>query len=90
MKKLFPLSLLLQIICVALFIVHMNKSQGLGTEFMFYVLLFSILNGIFLLWQSFKNPEIVGFQKAVGIILGSVGFLWLIIWGLFIAFFSVH
>ena len=78
MKKFFPISLILQAACILLFFIHMNKSQGLGSDFMFGVLLFSLANGIFLLWNSFRNKEIYGMQKLLGIVLGSIGFLWIL------------
>ena len=90
MKKYFPISLILQTACIVLFFIHRNKSQGLGSDFMFGVLLFALANGTFLLWNAFRHKDIYGMQKLLGIVLGSVGFLAILNIGLFLAMGGLH
>ena len=87
MKKYFTISLILQAACIVLFFIYINTSQGLGFDFMSGVLLFSLANGVFLLWNSFRSKEIYGMQKLLGIVLGSIGFVWIILFALMAACF---
>ena len=90
MKKYFPISLILQAACIVLDIIHVNKSQGLGSDFMFGVLLFSLANGVFLLWNAFRNKEIYGMQKLLGIVLGSIGFVAILMIALYVTTGGLH
>ena len=90
MKKYFPISLILQAACIVLFFVHRNISQGLGSDFMFGVLLFALANGVFLLWNSFRNKEIYGMQKLLGIVLGSIGFVVILMIALYVTTGGLH
>jgi hypothetical protein len=57
--------------------------KPLGSEPMFGVLLLSLFLGVYLQWQSLRNPSIVGIQKILGIVLGFLPLVWLL---LFVAF----
>jgi hypothetical protein len=56
----------------------------LGSDFMLGILLISLVLGAYLLWCSFHNSAIVGLQKTLGIVLGSVPLLWLLAFVLFV------
>jgi hypothetical protein len=79
MTKNFNIAILLQILCTILYLVHLNKSQGLGSDFMFWILLFSMTTSVFLFWQILKIGNIVGTQKIIGLLCASLPFLFLVL-----------
>jgi hypothetical protein len=78
MTKTFNIAIILQVICALTYLAHINIHQGLGSDFMFGVLLFSITISFYLLWQIFKVGNIVGTQKIIGLICVSFPFLFLL------------
>jgi hypothetical protein len=83
MNSLFPVALIAQSLCTAAFIVH-RFVKSLGSDAMFGVLIASFLLGIYLLWQSFRNPNIVGTQKTLGIVFGILPLVWVLVLVLFV------
>jgi hypothetical protein len=89
MTKLFSAALIAQTLCVVAFIIH-RFVEPMGSDLMFIVLLISLLAGVYLLWQSFSNSQIQGFQKVLGILLGILPLIWLSVLVFFISNFSMH
>jgi hypothetical protein len=83
MNSLFSIALIAQTLCTAAYIVH-RYVQALGSDLMLGVLIGSLIIGGFLLWQSFRNPSIVGTQKTLGIVFGFLPIVWLTILFLFV------
>jgi hypothetical protein len=84
MEKIFSVALIAQTLCIACFIIH-RFFKPLGSDFMFGVLILSLVLGAYLLWHSFRNSAIVGLQKTLGIVLGCVPLLWLLALVLFVS-----
>jgi hypothetical protein len=83
MNNFFSIGLIAQVLCSAAFIIH-RFVKPLGSDLMFGVLIASIVLGIYLLWQSFRNSSIVGTQKTFGIILGFLPLIWLLMFVFFV------
>jgi hypothetical protein len=82
MNPFFFFALVAQTLCALAFMIH-RFVKPLGSEPMFGVLLLSLFLGVYLQWQSLRNPSIVGIQKILGIVLGFLPLVWLL---LFVAF----
>jgi TRAP-type C4-dicarboxylate transport system permease small subunit len=87
--NLFPLALIAQTLCTAVFIVH-RFFKPLGSNLMYGVYIISFIVGSYLLWQSFRNPSVEGVQKTLGIVLGILPFLGLIWLIYFVSNFKMH
>jgi hypothetical protein len=89
MNKLFSIGLIAQFAMTILFIVH-RFYKALGSNLMFFLYILSFIIGIYLLWQSFRNPAIVGVQKILGITLGILPFLFIVFMVYFVTNFTMH
>jgi hypothetical protein len=89
MNSLFPLALIAQTLCSVAFIIH-RFFKPLGSNLMYGIYLVSFIVGSYLLWQSFRNPAIEGFQKTLGIVLGILPFLGIIWLIYFVSNFKMH
>jgi hypothetical protein len=83
MNNLFSIAIVAQSLCALSFFIH-RFIKPLGSDLMFWVLINSLVLGIYLLWQSFRNPNIVGTQKTLGILLGLLPIVWLLVFVLFV------
>jgi hypothetical protein len=83
MNNLFSIAIVAQSLCALSFIIH-RFIKPLGSDLMFWVLINSLVLGVYLLWQSFRNPNIVGTQKTLGILLGLLPIVWLLVFVLFV------
>jgi hypothetical protein len=82
MNNLFSIALVVQSLCALSFFIH-RFVKPLGSDLMFGMLITSLVLGVYLLWQSFRNPSIVGTQKTLGIALGLLPIVWLLMFVLF-------
>jgi hypothetical protein len=89
MNSLFSGALIAQTLFAALFIIH-RFFQPLGSNLAFGIFILSVLVGGYLLWQCFKNPDIQGILKWVGLILGFLPFLGVIWMVVFLSGFKMH
>jgi hypothetical protein len=89
MNSLFSGALIAQTLFAVAFIIH-RFFKSLGSDLMFGVLILSVLVGGYLLWQCFKNPDIQGTLKWIGLILGFLPFLGLIWIVIFLSRFNMH
>lgn len=89
MNNYFSLALVAQTFSLAAFIIH-RFIKPLGSDLMFGVFIFSALIGIYLLWQSFRNPDVQGLQKFLGIVLGILPIIFVILMVLFVTNFNWH
>jgi hypothetical protein len=83
MNNLFSIALVAQSLCALSFIIH-RFIKPLGSDLMFGALIVSIVLGIYLLWQSFRNPSIIGTQKTLGIVFVFLPIVWLLVFVLFV------
>jgi hypothetical protein len=89
MNNLFSIGLIAQSSITILFIIH-RFFKALGSDLMFGVYILSFIVGIYLLWQSFRNPAIVGVQKVLGIALGILPLLFIAFMVYFVTNFTIH
>jgi hypothetical protein len=89
MNNLFSGALIAQTLFAVAFIIH-RFVKPLGSNLMFGVLLLSVLVGGYLLWQCFKNPDIQGTLKWIGLILGILPLVWLVWMVIFLSGFNMH
>jgi hypothetical protein len=89
MKNLFFAAIIAQLLCIIAFVIH-RFGTALGSDLMFVVLVLSLVSGIYLLWQSFRNPSIQGIQKVLGILLGILPLVWLAVLVYFVTNFKMH
>jgi hypothetical protein len=89
MNNLFSVALLVQTLCAVLFFFN-RFYDGLGSNLMFGVYIISFVIGCYLLWNAFKNPDIVGIQKILGIVLGILPFIGIFFMIFFITNFKMH
>jgi hypothetical protein len=75
MQKLFSMALIAQTLCIILYIIHRFTYMTLGSDLMFGIYIISFIIGCYLLWSVFKNPNVVGAQKTLGIVLGILPIL---------------
>jgi hypothetical protein len=89
MKNLFSIALVAQTVMLVLSIIH-RFYKALGSNLMFGVFILSTIAGFYLLWQSFRNPDITGLKKILGIVLGVLPILFLIFMVWFVTNFTWH
>jgi hypothetical protein len=89
MNNYFPLALIAQTFCLAAFVVH-RFIKPLGSDLMFGVFIISAILGIYLLWQSFRNPNVQGLQKILGILLGILPIIFVVLMVFFVSNFTWH
>jgi hypothetical protein len=89
MNNLFAVSLIAQSVMSVLFIIH-RFFKPLGSDVMFGVFILSVIIGVYLLWQSFRNPDVQGLQKILGIILGILPLVFVIFMVYFVSNFTWH
>jgi hypothetical protein len=89
MNNLFSVALIVQTLCAVLFIIH-RFFKALGSNLMFGIYIISFVIGCYLLWNAFKNPDIVGIQKILGIVLGILPFICILFMIFFITNFKMH
>jgi hypothetical protein len=85
MKKIFPIALISQTIFLVLFVIHRFFSS-LDTDLMFILLIASSITGLFLVYESIKDPAILGIQKILGLVFGFMPFVWILLFLLYIAY----
>lgn len=89
MTNFFSFAFFAQILFTFCFLVH-RFYQPLGSNFIFFIFILSIIIGCYLIWQCLRNPAISGLQKWIGLILGILPFLGLILLVRFLSSFSMH
>jgi hypothetical protein len=89
MNNLFSIGLIAQSAMAILFLIH-RFFKPLGSDLMFGVFVLSAVVGIYLLWQSFRNPNVQGLQKILGIILGILPLVFVIFMVYFVTNFTWH
>jgi hypothetical protein len=67
-----------QLLFVILYFIHLNSYQGLGSDFMFFILMSSFVVSGLILWQIFKIRNVLGTEKIIGLICASLPFLFLL------------
>jgi hypothetical protein len=83
MNNLFSIALVAQTFCAITFCFH-RFVKPLGSDLMFAVFIASLMLSVYLLWQSLRNPNIIGTQKTLGIVLSCIPFVWLLVFALFV------
>ena len=78
------LSVLLQLTVLALGLIN-RFGQGQGSDFMFGVLIFSILNGVFLAYSALKAGGLIGPAKYLALALASLPLIFGALMALFVA-----
>jgi hypothetical protein len=78
MKKTIKILINIQLLFVILYFIHLNSYQGLGSDFMFFILMSSFVVSGLLFWQIFKVRNVVGLQKILGLICASFPFLFVL------------
>lgn len=84
MKNIFNTAILAQLVFTILFIVH-RFFYPLGSDFMFGMLVVSLLISCYLFWQIFKVKNILGSQKTIGLIGAFLPIIWLLVFLNFIS-----
>ncbi len=75
MKKPFSIALIIQILCVLLFMIHSITYFSLNYQLIIGICSLSFVVGCYLLWNAFRNPDVMGAQKTLGIVLGILPIL---------------
>jgi hypothetical protein len=78
MKQPIKILIITQLLFAILYFVHLNSYQGLGSDFMFFVLMSSFIVSGLIFWQIFKVRNATGIQKTFGLICASFPFLFVL------------
>ena len=78
------LSILLQLAVLVLGLVN-RFGRGLGSDFMFGVLIFSVVNGAFLAFSALKAGGLIGPAKYLALALASLPLIFGALMALFVA-----
>ena len=78
------LSILLQLAVLVLGLVN-RFGRGLGSDFMFGVLIFSVVNGVFLAYSALKTGGLIGREKYLALALASLPLIFGTLMALFVA-----
>ena len=78
------LSMLLQLAVLVLGLVN-RFGRGLGSDFMFGVLIFSFVNGAFLAYSALKAGGLIGREKYLALALASLPLVFGALLALFVA-----
>lgn len=78
MTKQYDGAIITQFLFFILFIIH-RSFRAIGSDFMFGVLMVSILSSIYLLWQIYIVKNVFGLKKTLGIICASLPIIWLLL-----------
>jgi uncharacterized BrkB/YihY/UPF0761 family membrane protein len=77
MEKYYNIGIAIEIIAAILYMVHINL-KPLDSDYMFGALVTASLTSIFLFWQSFKNSNIDGTQKTIGIVCACLPLIFIL------------
>ncbi len=86
MKQPIIILIIAQLLFAILYFFHVNSYQGLGSDFMYFVLLASFVVSGLIFWQIFKVRNVVGIKRTLGLICASFPFLFILIFLFFLIF----
>jgi hypothetical protein len=78
MKQPINVLIITQLVFVVLYFIHTNSYQGIGSDFMFFILMSSFVVSGLLFWQIFKVGNSTRIQKILGLICASFPFLFVL------------